>query len=84
VELLRAAGAEPVAVLIALDRMERAGSEGALTEGSAVEEFARQYGIPVLSVASLADLMKYLDSSADEGLRAHRQSVVHYRQRYGV
>jgi orotate phosphoribosyltransferase len=84
VELLRAAGARPVAVLIALDRMERAGSEGALTEGSAVEEFARQYGIPVLSVASLADLMKYLDSSADEGLRAHRQSVVHYRQRYGV
>jgi orotate phosphoribosyltransferase len=84
VELLRAAGARPVAVLIALDRMERAGSEGALTEGSAVEEFARQYGIPVLSVASLADLMKYLDSSADENLRAHRQAVVHYRQRYGV
>jgi orotate phosphoribosyltransferase len=84
VELLRAAGAQPVAVLIALDRMERAGSEGALTKGSAVEEFARQYGIPVLSVASLADLMKYLDSSADEGLRAHRQAVVHYRQRYGV
>jgi orotate phosphoribosyltransferase len=84
VELLRAAGAEPVAVLIALDRMERAGTEGALSEGSAVEEFARQYGIPVLSVASLADLMKYLDSSADEGLRSYRQAVVHYRQRYGV
>jgi orotate phosphoribosyltransferase len=84
VELLRAAGAEPVAVLIALDRMERAGSEGALSPGSAVEEFARQYGIPVLCVASLADLLRYLDSSAHEGMRAHRDAVVHYRQRYGV
>ena len=84
VELLRAAGARPVAVLIALDRMERAGRDGALTGGSAVEEFAREYAIPVLCVASLADLLQYLDSSADEGLRVHRDAVVHYRQRYGV
>jgi orotate phosphoribosyltransferase len=73
-----------VAVLIALDRMERAGAEGALSPGSAVEEFARQYGIPVLCVASLTDLLRYLDSSDHEGMRAHRDAVVHYRQRYGV
>jgi orotate phosphoribosyltransferase len=84
VQMLRAAGAEPAAVLIALDRMERAGSEGALTQGSAVEEFAREFAIPVLSVATLSDLLQYLDSSANPELRAHRDAVVVYRQRYGV
>jgi len=84
VELLRAAGAEPVAVLIALDRMERAGAEGALSKGSAVAEFSRQYEIPVLCVASLADLMRYLDSSADAQLHGHREAVARYRERYGA
>jgi orotate phosphoribosyltransferase len=84
VQMLRAAGAQPAAVLIALDRMERAGAEGALTQGSAVEEFAREFAIPVLSVATLADLLQYLDSSSNPELRAHRDAVVGYRQRYGV
>jgi orotate phosphoribosyltransferase len=84
VQLLRAAGAEPAAVLIALDRLERAGVEGALTQGSAVEEFAREFAIPVLSVATLSDLLQYLDSSANPELRDHRDAVVVYRQRYGV
>jgi orotate phosphoribosyltransferase len=84
VEVIRAAGAEPVAVLIALDRMERGGNEGSLSINSAVEEFTRQEGLPVHSIASLSDLLQYLDSGADPALSRHRGAVAAYRQRYGV
>lgn len=82
VELIRQAGAQPVAVLIALDRMERAGAEGALSEDSAVREVARVYGIPVISIASLDDIMALL--SHDDQWAAHRDAVAAYRDRYGV
>jgi orotate phosphoribosyltransferase len=82
VELIRQAGAQPVAVLIALDRMERAGAEGALSEDSAVREVANVYGIPVISIASLNDIMTLL--SHDDQLAAHRDAVAAYRDRYGV
>ena len=85
VELLRVHGAEPAAVLIALDRMERSGGkDGALSERSAVEEFTRDYGVPVLTVATLVDLLQYLDVSGDSALAPYRQAVAAYRQRYGV
>jgi orotate phosphoribosyltransferase len=41
VDMIRAAGAEPCAVLIALDRMERAGKDGQLSDLSAVQEVTR-------------------------------------------
>jgi len=84
VDIIRAAGAQPVAVLIALDRMERTGTEGNLSINSAVEEFTRDQGLPVHSIASLSDLLQYLDSGADPALSMHRGAVVAYRQRYGV
>ena len=84
VEIIRAAGAEPAAVLIALDRMERGGTDDNLSARSAVEDFTRAYGVPVLAVATLADLLQYLDGGADPGLAAHRPAVAAYRQRYGI
>ena len=77
VEIIRAAGAEPGGVLIALDRMEK--GQGQL---SAVQEVRRDYGIPVVAVASLADLMAYLEHSAEFG--AYRDAVARYREEYGV
>ena len=84
VELIRAQGAQPAAVLIALDRMERGGADGALSAHSAVEDFERAYGLPVVSIATLTDLLQYLESSADPQLAAHFSGVAAYRQRYGV
>jgi orotate phosphoribosyltransferase len=82
VEIIRQAGAEPAAVLIALDRMERAGAEGALSPHSAVQEVERAYGMPVISIASLTDIMALL---ADDGAVAEHQAAVSaYRQRYGI
>jgi orotate phosphoribosyltransferase len=84
VEMIRAAGAEPAAVLIAMDRMERGGRDDNLSDKSAVEDFQSQYGIPVLSIANLTDLMQYLRSNDDPALRSHFSAVAAYRERYGV
>ena len=77
VDIIRAAGATPAAVIIALDRMER--GNGAL---SAVQEVERDYGIPVHAVATLDDLMSYLADRPD--FKAHQSAVARYRDEYGV
>ncbi|HEX6733421.1 MAG TPA: orotate phosphoribosyltransferase [Azonexus sp.] len=77
VELIRAAGATPAGVLIALDRQER--GQGDL---SAVQEVTRDYGIPVVAVAGLGDLMAYLEHHPE--FAAHRANVGRYREQYGV
>jgi len=82
VAMIRAAGAEPAAVLIALDRMERGGKDGVLSPLSAVQEVSQTYGIPVISIASLADLFGYLET--DPALAQYKDAVAAYRQQYGV
>jgi orotate phosphoribosyltransferase len=77
IELIRAAGATPCAVVIALDRMER--GQGEL---SAVQEVQQQYGIPVVAIAALNDLLGYLQGQPE--LVQNLQAVQAYRDRYGV
>ena len=77
IELIRAAGATPCAVVIALDRMER--GQGEL---SAVQEVRQNYGIPVVSIATLVDLLGYLHEHA--GMVQNLQAVQYYLDRYGV
>ena len=77
VEMIRAAGASPCGVVIALDRMERGTSSL-----SAVQEVERDYGIPVVAVATLEDLLAFLGGRAD--LKANEAAVAAYRQEYGV
>ncbi len=77
VELIRSHGANPAGVLIALDRMER--GTGAK---SAVEEVEQNYGIPVVSIATLVDVMDFIAGRPE--LDAHATAVAAYRERYGV
>ena len=77
IELIRSAGAEPCGVVIALDRMER--GQGDL---SAAQEVQRNYGIPVVSIATLDDLLGYLRDEAD--MVQNLAAVQSYRDRYGV
>jgi len=77
VELIRNAGATPAGVLIALDRQERG-----LGDLSAVQEVQRDYGIPVIAVAGLGDLMAYLEHHPE--FAAHRAAVADYRVKYGI
>jgi len=77
VQLIRAQGANPAGVLIALDRMERGqGSQ------SAVEEVRTMFGIPVVAIATLDDLLAFLANRPE--LRTHADAVRTYRERYGA
>ena len=84
VEMIRAAGAEPAAVLIAMDRQERVGADDNLSAHSAVESFEREYGLQVIAIATLADLLKYLQVADNPAWAAHFERVKGYRERYGV
>jgi len=85
VDMIRAAGATPCAVLIALDRMERSGKDGALSENSAVQEVVKTYGMPVVSIGNLEDLLEYISQAgAGEELAANKEAVAAYRKQYGV
>lgn len=87
IAIIRAAGATAHAVVIALDRQEKATENGEDVAHSAVQYVRNQLGLEVCSIAKLSDLMQYLEnhSGADAGkLAADHQRVLAYRQRYGV
>jgi len=84
IAIIQAAGATPHAVVIALDRQEKATENGADMPYSAVQYVNRQLGLHVCSIAKLSDLMQYLQAHSGAGLAADHQRVLLYRQRYGV
>ena len=77
VALIRAQGAEPAGVLIALDRMER--GQG---ETSAVQEVRDNYGIPVVAIATLDDVMAFI--AGRPRLAEAQSAIAAYRARYGA
>ena len=76
-DLIRAHGAEPAGVLIALDREER--GQGAL---SATQEITAEFGIPTIAIARLTDLLDYAADKPE--LAAHHARLAAYRARYGA
>ena len=72
------AGGEPCGVLIALDRQER----GQAGERSAAQEVTAEFGLPVLAVAGLDDLLAHADERPD--LAEHRDALLAYRSQYGI
>ena len=75
-DIIRAHGAEPAAVLIALDREERGTGEL-----SAVQEVEQNFRLPVMSVLKLRDLATHLEAAGETTTLA---AVRSYRDRYGV
>jgi|UniRef100_UPI0040488833 orotate phosphoribosyltransferase len=84
VDLIRAAGGKPVAVLIALDRMEKSGTATEVGSQSAVQAVEQEFGLPVIAIASLADLMSFLMASSDAALNQYLPAVKAYREQYGI
>jgi orotate phosphoribosyltransferase len=86
VDLIRAAGAVPAGVLIALDRMERSGPDDALSAGSAVQNVEATYGMPVIAIANLSDLLRFLNSESSyaAAARSFVPAVQRYREQYGA
>jgi len=77
VDMIKAAGATPAGVLIALNRQER--GKGEL---SAIQEVERDYGMPVASIVNLDDLFSYIKNHPE--LAGHADAVAAYREKYGV
>lgn len=77
VDIIRAEGAEPAGVIIALDRQER--GQGEL---SAIQQVEQTHKIPVVSIICLNDLLSYLQDHPD--LQKHLAAVKAYREQYGV
>lgn len=78
IDIIRAAGAEPVAVIVALDRQER-GYEG---DFSAIQEVERKQGIKVISINNLDDIMTFIEHDSEHN--QHLDAVKAYRAEYGV
>jgi orotate phosphoribosyltransferase len=76
-QLIRDHGAQPAGVLIAMDRQER--GQG---ERSAAQEVAADYGIPVIAIATLGDVLTLAGERPE--LAEHRAALGEYRERYGV
>ena len=82
IQTIRDAGATVCGVLIALDRQEVGyHSNGQTGDRSAAQEVSAEFGLPVLAVAGLADLLDY--AQQQPALAAHHQALLAYRQRYG-
>jgi orotate phosphoribosyltransferase len=76
-EIIDKAGAQAAGVVIALDRQER--GKGEL---SAIQEVEQNFGMQVVSIITLADLMQFLEGDATLG--QHLEAVRAYRNEYGV
>ncbi|EIC13980.1 orotate phosphoribosyltransferase [Kingella kingae] len=79
VKLIEQAGAKPVGVAIALDRMEKGTGEQ-----SAVQEVQQQYGLPVVAIANLLDLFAMLEQENRADLAQFVEPMKAYRAQYGV
>ena len=77
--IIQQANALPAGVLIALDRQER--GQGEL---SAIQEVERDFGMPVISIVSLNDIMTYLAEQDSPEFAKHLDAVKAYRQQYGI
>ena len=89
IALIKAAGATPHAVVIALDRQEMATevqADGSVQDVpySAVQYVREQLGLQVCAIATLDDLVGYLQGQTTTGMAEHLAQVRAYRERYGV
>lgn len=81
-EMIRAAGANPSAVFLALDRQEKGQKDGEPTETSAIQQVEQEFGVPVVAIATLGDLIDFLKQQPDQEQNLDRMRA--YRETYGI
>jgi len=77
IEWIQQAGATACGVAIALDRQERGKGEK-----SAAQEVENEFGLPVVAIAGLNDLIDFLESRSVTNIDI--QAIRRYRNDYGV
>ncbi len=79
-DLIKAQGATPAGVIVALDRMEK--GQGDL---SAIQEVERDYGIPVYSIINMHDIIHYLETHPTmPNCQQYLEAMSSYRAQYGI
>lgn len=81
-ELISAAGAKPCAVFLALDRQELGQKDGKPTETSAIQQVEAEFGLPVVAIATLSNLIDYLKQQPDQAENLEKMRA--YREQYGI
>lgn len=76
-DVIRAEGARPAGVVIALDRQERGKGER-----SAIQEVETDYGMPVAAIVRLDDLIEFIRQRGDAA--EHLANIEDYRREYGI
>ena len=84
IAMISAAGATPCGVTIALDRQEKAVEAGVDVPWSAVQYVRDQLKLDIVAIATLQDLLQYLQQHEGGELAQHLPRVAAYRERYGV
>ena len=77
-EMIIQAGAEISGIVIALDRQEKGGGDL-----SAVEEVSKEFGVPVISIVNLDQIITFVKNSSSE-LGAYAEKIERYREKYGA
>jgi len=75
-DIIEAEGAKPAGVVIALDRQEKGKGDK-----SAIQEVEQDYGIPVASIAKLANVIGFLEQQGDAD---HLANIRAYRDQFGI
>jgi orotate phosphoribosyltransferase len=77
IDIIKAQGAQPAAVIIALDRQEVG-----KTDKTAIQEVEKEFGIPVVSIVCLGHLINYLEQQSD--MQQYVAAIKTYREKYGA
>jgi len=80
-EIINASGASAKAVFLALDRQEVGQQDGEPTTMSAIQQVETEFGIPVVSIATLGNLIDYLKEQDDTETL---DKMLAYREQYGI
>ena len=83
-QLIDAADAQAAGVVIALDRQECGKAENEGERMSAIQEVEVRYGMPVISIVTLDQVLEYLETQAGDELKRYAPAIRDYRARYGV
>ena len=81
-EIISANDAEPCAVFLALDRQERGQKDGVMTDTSAIQQIESEFGVPIVPIATLRNLIDYLKEQPEQNEQLDKMRT--YRDRYGI
>ena len=84
IDIIKAQGGELAGVVVAIDRMEKMpapqGEDESAPRTSAIGQVRKDLGVPVLSIATLDDLMELLKMKGSE---SDLQRLAEYKKVYG-